>query len=66
MFDVISRQEWQQLPEEARREVLDFFLFVKAKYAMQEKVPETTLLSEHALAEDWLSKDEDEAWAKFQ
>lgn len=66
MSDVISRQEWQQLPEEARQEVLDFFLLIKAKYATQEHRPETVLLSEHALAEGWLNKDEDEAWARFQ
>lgn len=63
MSDVISRQDWQQLPEKARREVLDFFLFVKARYAKQAKMSETALLSEHALAEDWLNKDE--AWASL-
>ena len=26
------------------------------------KAPETALLSEKALAKDWLSKEEDEAW----
>ncbi len=29
-------------------------------------VEEITLLSEHALAEDWLRPEEDEAWAHLQ
>ena len=66
MTDVISQHEWQKLPEEARREVLDFFLFVKSKYAKAEKASETALLSEQALAPDWLNEEEDKAWAKFQ
>lgn len=66
MPDVISQQEWQRLPEEARHEVLDFFFFIKAKYAEREKIPETALLSEHALAEDWLNQGEEDAWARFQ
>ena len=66
MFDRISRHEWQKLPAEAQQEVLDFFLLVKAKYEQQEKGSEPALLSEHALAEGWLNKEEDEAWAKFQ
>lgn len=66
MSDVISQQEWQRLPEEARREVLDFFFFIKAKYAEREKISDTALLSEHALAEDWLNQEEEDAWARFQ
>lgn len=66
MSDVISQQEWQRLPEEAMREVLDFYLFVKAKYVKSEQTSETALLSEHALAEDWLNQEEEDAWARFQ
>lgn len=66
MVEVISQQEWQKLPKEAQQEVLDFFLFIKAKYAGSNPVSEAALLSEEALARDWLSDHEEEAWSEFQ
>lgn len=65
MPEVISQQDWQKLPEEARREVLDFFSFIKAKYSATKK-PDTAMLSEQSLAEDWLKPEEEEAWSRFQ
>lgn len=32
----------------------------------KEEIPETALLSEDALAEDWLRPEEDEAWLHLQ
>ena len=33
---------------------------------LEDEVPETALLSEEALARDWLRPEEDEAWAHLQ
>ena len=33
---------------------------------LEDGVPETALLSEEALARDWLRPEEDEAWAHLQ
>ncbi len=46
----------RDLPEDAQREVYDFYLFVKQR----------ALLSEKSLAEDWNKPEEDEAWKAFQ
>lgn len=53
------------LPEQARREVYDFYLFIKRRYETK-AAGESALLSENSLAEDWLNKTEDEAWKNFQ
>lgn len=66
MIDAISQKEWQQLPTAAQRQVKDFFLFIQAKYSKEQPPAETALLSESALAKDWLKEEEDEAWAEFQ
>jgi hypothetical protein len=52
--------EVKEMPEPALDEVLDFVRFLKAKQASEPN--ETALLSEQALAKDWLRPDEDEAW----
>jgi hypothetical protein len=44
-------------------EVVDFVEYLKQKQLR--KIPETMLLSESALAKDWLSPEEDEAWANL-
>jgi hypothetical protein len=48
-------------------EVLDFIGYLKEHYKNAERaraaVPETMLLSQKALAEDWDSPEEDRAWA---
>ncbi|MFY9180633.1 MAG: hypothetical protein WAO12_12790 [Venatoribacter sp.] len=66
MAEIISYEEWHKLPKEAQREVKDFFLFIKSKYAAKQKISETAVLSEQSLAEDWLKQEENEAWAQFQ
>ena len=33
----INKQEWQALPEQAQREIYDFFLLVKQQYAKDKK-----------------------------
>jgi len=54
-----------KLPEQARREVYDFYLFIKRR--CEAKSPgESALLSEDSLADGWLGQTEDEAWKNFQ
>lgn len=53
-------QEIDQIPEFLLDEVLDFLQFLKTKYT-QEKL-EVSTLSETALAKDWLSPEEEDAW----
>ena len=57
------------LPEWARQEVYDFFLFMKQRIEHQRALSdagECALLSEDSLAEDWNKSEEDEAWKNFQ
>jgi hypothetical protein len=42
MSYAIELQEWQCLPEHAQREVYDFFLFIKARYAKINDLSEFT------------------------
>lgn len=53
-------QEIEQTPDFLLDEVLDFVQFLKAKH-VQDKL-EISLMSESALAKDWLKPEEDEAW----
>jgi hypothetical protein len=53
-------QEIQDLPPDLLQEVIDFARFLKGK-AAQERLS-MALLSETALAKDWLRPEEDEAW----
>jgi hypothetical protein len=53
-------EEVKEMPEPALEEVLDFVRFLKAKQASE--LNETAMLSEPALAKDWLRPEEDEAW----
>jgi hypothetical protein len=53
--------EIDKTPDSVLKEVLDFLLFVRAKEIQQEQL-DVSLLSELALAEDWLTPEEDEAW----
>jgi hypothetical protein len=46
MSYAIKQQEWQCLPEHAQREVYDFFLFIKARYAKGNDSVEPVDLSE--------------------
>ena len=65
----IDQREWQSLPEQAQREIYDFFLFLKQRYEKQARQTrqdeaETLLFSNHSanLIEDWLDDTEDEVW----
>lgn len=53
-------EEVREMPEPALEEVLDFVRFLKAMQASE--LNETALLTEPALAKDWLRPEEDEAW----
>ncbi|WP_036478387.1 DUF2281 domain-containing protein [Myxosarcina sp. GI1] len=53
--------ELEQIPESLYPEILNFVRYLKYKHLTKEKL-ETTLLSEAALAKDWSSPEEDEAW----
>ena len=52
--------ELRGFPEPLLAEVVDFVRFLKAQRAQEHL--ETALLSELALAKDWLRPEEDEAW----
>jgi hypothetical protein len=53
-------QEIEQMPDVLLGDVLNFLQSLKAQY-LQTSL-ETCLLSESALAKDWLTPEEDEAW----
>lgn len=53
------------LPEEKQQEILDFVSFVYEK-VFKTEINETMLLSEKSLFVDWSTKEEEEAWQKFQ
>ncbi|MGK7947360.1 MAG: DUF2281 domain-containing protein [Xenococcaceae cyanobacterium] len=52
--------EIEEIPESLLPEVLNFVQYLKYKH--QNEKLETTLLSESALAKDWSTSEEDEAW----
>jgi hypothetical protein len=55
--------ELESVPEETRREVLDFLAFLKNRNAASSPSGESFLpLAQTAWAEDWSSLEEDEAW----
>ena len=53
--------EIEQIPESFYPEVLNFIEYLKYKHNLQENI-ETAVLSESALAKDWSTREEDEAW----
>ncbi|MFB6272529.1 MAG: DUF2281 domain-containing protein [Salinibacter sp.] len=55
-------EQIERLPEELQREVLDFIEFLQHR-AVQRS--ESVLMSEDALAKDWLTPDEDAAWQEL-
>lgn len=63
-MQTITSQEWQSLPEHAQRELHDFFLFLKQKYANNQDAIETRAFSNHSAecVEDWLDAEEDKVW----
>ena len=54
-------REIETLPSTCVNEVVDFVAWIKQRKLRQ--IPETMLLSEAALAKDWDTPEEDEAWA---
>lgn len=52
--------EIEQIPESLFPEVLKFVQYLKYKH--QQENLETALLSESALAKDWSTPEEEEAW----
>ena len=56
-------QEIESLPPLKRQEVYDFIRFLQIKEVTAHGINEVTLASEAALARDWLSPEEDAAWA---
>ena len=57
----VLMKELENLPPEYLGEVVDFVAWLK--YRKLQQIPETMLLSEAALAKDWDTPEEDEAWA---
>ena len=55
--------EIETLPFEYVQEVIDFIGYLKLKKL--KGVPETMILSEAALAKDWDTPEEDDAWANL-
>ena len=53
-------KEISKVPEPILEEVLDFIKFLENK--SRKKISEIAVLSEAALAKDWLKPEEDEAW----
>lgn len=58
----------EELPPDTLDEVVDFVEFVKARCKKEDDwgPHDAMLLSEAALAREWLTPEEDEAWAPFQ
>jgi len=56
-------QEIETLPPLKRQEVYNFIRFLQIKEAAARGIGEITLASEAVLARDWLSPEEDAAWA---
>jgi hypothetical protein len=56
-------REIQTLPANCIGEVTDFVAWIKQRRISQ--IPETMLMSEAALAKDWNTPEEDEAWANL-
>ena len=54
-------KELENAPEPLLEEVLDFTRFLKSKRDLAGR--ELAILSESSLSKDWLSPEEDEAWA---
>ena len=54
-------REIESLPAEFHSELMGFVGYLK--YKRVNNIPETMLLSEKSLAEDWNTPEEDEAWA---
>ena len=65
----IKEQDWEMLPEQAQREVYNFFMFIKQRYShhkseASKESMETIAFSNHSAdtISDWLDNKEDEVW----
>jgi hypothetical protein len=56
-------REIKKLPSGYQQEIVDFVGYLQSKSARE--IPETMRLSESALAKDWDTPEEDEAWASL-
>ena len=56
----LIQKEIESFPEPYLAEILDFIHFLRAM-ALKDR-SETAILSESALARDWLNAEEDRAW----
>ena len=59
----------RDLPESARQEIYDFYLFVRQRVLEEQGAAvagDEALLSEKSLAEDWNRPEEDKSWKAFQ
>lgn len=54
-------KEVDQAPDALLEQVLNFLQFLKLSYQQEDQEP--LLLSESSLNKDWLSPEEDKAWA---
>jgi hypothetical protein len=54
-------REIKRLPSRYQEEIADFVGYLKSRSARE--IPETMRLSEAALAKEWDTPEEDEAWA---
>jgi hypothetical protein len=66
-MQAITEQDWQTLPEYAQREMYDFFLFLRERYAkkqLSQDALETQAFSNHSAntIAEWLDEKEDEIW----
>ena len=55
-------EELKQLPDEVLQEIYDFVLFLKHRKTVENDRVKTHFASESALAKDWNTPLEDEAW----
>ncbi|GHU26137.1 hypothetical protein FACS1894164_16850 [Spirochaetia bacterium] len=54
-------QEIESLPDNYWNEIIDFIDYLKLKHLRS--IPETMVLSEPSLVQDWDTPEEDAAWA---
>ena len=58
-------REIETLPPHVIDEVYAYVAFLKFKKNQEKKIDDITLVSEKALAKDWLLPEEDTAWANL-
>lgn len=68
-MQAINKQDWQSLPEQGQKEIYEFFLSIKQRYASKphqepSEQSETNALSNHSAnsISEWHDKVEDDVW----